>query len=37
LPTATLMTDFTLRDPRDFNEGDHLISIKGPTLFQVVL
>jgi len=30
------VTDFTLRDPPVFNEGDHPISRKGPTLFQVV-
>ena len=30
------MTDFTFRYPPNFNEGDHPISGKGPTLFQVV-
>ena len=30
------MTDFTFRDPPNFNEGDHSISRKGPTPFQVV-
>ena len=33
---ADRMTDFTLRDPPNFNEGDHPISRKGPTPFQVV-
>ncbi len=30
------MTDFILGTPPFFNEGDHPISTKGPTLFQVV-
>jgi len=34
--SATVVTDFTLRDPPNFNEGDHPISRKGPTPFQVV-
>jgi len=33
---GNMMTDFTLRDSPIFNEGDHPISRKGPTLFQVV-
>jgi hypothetical protein len=33
---AGKVTDFTFRDPPNFNEGDHPISRKGPTLFQVV-
>jgi hypothetical protein len=31
-----MLTDFIFRDPPDFNEGDHPISLKGPTRFQVV-
>ena len=36
LDRVVMLTDFTLRDPPNFNEGDHPISRKGPTPFQVV-
>ena len=35
-PGDRSMTDFMFRDPPNFNEGDHPISRKGPTLFQVI-